>query len=124
MVAGTSPLTNQWWNATLNSPIAGQTNSTLVISNLSFSLNGDQLYLSATNLYGGTNSTFVTLTIVSSPPTVAITNLGAGQLQLAWNIGTLQGATNVTGPYIDFTNVSPYTVSATQPQQFYRIKLQ
>lgn len=67
-----------------------------------------------------------------------IQNLGNNQVQLKWtNImlqnanGTLQGATNVTlqgatnvsGPYSDIINAtSPYTVVATNAQQFYRLK--
>ena len=45
-----------------------------------------------------------------------------GQLQLNWAYGTLQSAINVTGPYADLTNVSPYIVPVTNSQQFFRVK--
>ena len=67
-----------------------------------------------------------------------IQNLGNNQVQLNWtNVmlqntnGKLQGATNVmlqsapdvTGPYGDIPNAtSPYTVGATNAQQFYRLR--
>jgi O-glycosyl hydrolase len=57
------------------------------------------------------------------PAGLSITNLGGSQLQLDWNYGTLQSATNVAGPYSDMTNaVQPYTVPATNAQEFYRIR--
>jgi hypothetical protein len=47
----------------------------------------------------------------------------AGSLQLNWNYGALQTATNVTGPYLDMTNVSPpYIVPMIDRQQFFRVK--
>lgn len=48
---------------------------------------------------------------------------GNSQPQLSWIYGTLQTATNVTGPYLDVTNAtSPYVTPALSPQQYYRIK--
>jgi hypothetical protein len=61
---------------------------------------------------------------VTLPPAgLSITTLNAGQMQLNWNYGVLQTATNVFGPYSDMTNVvQPYTVPATNPQQYYRVR--
>jgi hypothetical protein len=57
------------------------------------------------------------------PVTLAITNLGAGNLQLNWSAGTLQTATNLAGPFVDVTNATPpYTISTTNVQQFYRLQ--
>jgi hypothetical protein len=61
---------------------------------------------------------------VTLPPAgLTITNIGGLQMQLSWNYGTLQNATNVAGPYADLTNIAqPYTMPATNSQQFYRIR--
>lgn len=72
---GTSPLIYQWWDAGANAPIANQTNTTLVISNVPSSLSGDSLYLAVTNLYGSTNTTFVGVTVLSGPPQLVASNL-------------------------------------------------
>ena len=57
------------------------------------------------------------------PDILSFTNSSAGQLQLNWNYGTLQSATNVNGPYTDLTNTSPpLVVPTTNEQQFYRVK--
>jgi hypothetical protein len=45
----------------------------------------------------------------------------SGNVQLNWNAGTLQSATNLSGPFNSLTNaVSPYTIPAANTQQFYR----
>ena len=55
--------------------------------------------------------------------TLSIANLGDGQLQLIWGAGALQGATNVAGPYMNIPSATaPYTLQATNAQQFYRLK--
>jgi hypothetical protein len=43
-------------------------------------------------------------------------------LVLEWSSGTLQSATNVTGPFQDMPVTSPYTNSFSGPQRFFRIK--
>jgi len=60
------------------------------------------------------------------PGALNITNLGGGEAQLTWDFtGTLQGATNVAGPYEDIIGAtSPHTVTTTNSQMFYRIKQQ
>jgi O-glycosyl hydrolase len=61
---------------------------------------------------------------VSLPPSgLILTNLGSGGLELNWNYGTLQSATNVAGPYNDLTNViQPYVMPVTNSQQFFRVR--
>jgi autotransporter-associated beta strand protein len=67
----------------------------------------------------------ISIIAVSPPETLAMTNLGNGQLQLNWDYGMLQCATNITGPYDTLTNVtSPYLVPITNAQMFYRIQEQ
>jgi hypothetical protein len=56
------------------------------------------------------------------PPSLAIASAGAGEVQLSWNAGLLQSATNVSGPFSSLTNaVSPFIVPASNRQQFYRV---
>jgi hypothetical protein len=53
---------------------------------------------------------------------MTVTNLSNGQLQLNWQFGTLQSATNAAGPFSDVPGATPpYTIMSTNPQQFYRI---
>jgi hypothetical protein len=61
---------------------------------------------------------------VVTPGVLSITNLGGDQSQLIWDFsGTLQGSTNVAGPFEDITGaVSPYSVTTTNIQMFYRVK--
>jgi hypothetical protein len=62
---------------------------------------------------------------IQPPPlvTLAIRNLDAGQLQLNWNYGTLQTATNVAGPYGDIVGASsPWAISPTNAHEFYRAR--
>lgn len=72
-VGGTAPMTYQWWDATAGTPLPNQTSATLLINNVSAGLNGHQLYLQAANSYGASaNSSLVTLTIVTGPPTITL----------------------------------------------------
>ncbi|HTV41623.1 MAG TPA: LamG-like jellyroll fold domain-containing protein [Candidatus Sulfotelmatobacter sp.] len=58
-----------------------------------------------------------------SPGPLSFFMTGAGQLQLNWSSGTLQSATNVSGPYVDVPGVlPPYAVFTTNQQQFYRVR--
>jgi hypothetical protein len=44
---------------------------------------------------------------------------------ITWPNGTLQSATNIVGPWHDFGGVvSPYGITPTGSQQFYRVKVQ
>jgi len=64
--AGSSPLALKWFDVNSNSIIAGQTNSTLVLSNMQAS---DSYYLTATNPYGGTNSITASVNVFAGIPT-------------------------------------------------------
>jgi len=55
-------------------------------------------------------------------PSPTITQSGSN-LQVAWPIGTLLQATNLTGPWITNSGTSPLTVTPTAPRLFYRSQL-
>jgi autotransporter-associated beta strand protein len=74
----------------------------------------------AWNTNGLTNGV---LSVDALPQTFSISNFGAGQVQLNWEYGTLETATNVSGPYSNILGASPpYTVPATNPQQFFLLR--
>jgi hypothetical protein len=59
-----------------------------------------------------------------SAPLIYFKNLWPSQMQLNWNSGTLQSASNVAGPYIDLPKATqPYTIQATNAVCFYRVRL-
>jgi hypothetical protein len=59
----------------------------------------------------------------SPPPTLSIQRLAGGQVQLNWNYGVLQSATNATGLFSDLTNAtSPATIAPTNALQYYRVR--
>lgn len=61
----------------------------------------------------------------SNPPPISltITNLGNGQLQLNWQQGTLQSASNIVGSFSNVPGATqPYTISPTTSQQFFRVR--
>jgi hypothetical protein len=60
LVSGTQPITFQWDQNGL--PLAGQTNETLVISNVTFAANG-VYQLFATNAYGSASNALITVTV-------------------------------------------------------------
>jgi len=66
----------------------------------------------------------VSVIAVSPAETLVVSNVtDGGQMQLNWGYGTLQTATNVTGPYSNLSEaVPPFTITTTNAQQFYRIK--
>lgn len=64
--------------------------------------------------------------VVVTPGVMSINQINSSQVQLIWNFsGTLQSATNAAGPYSDEVGAtSPFTVTTTNAQKFYRIKQQ
>src|ERR1035441_6877253 len=57
---GSTPITNQWYQNGV--ALSGQTNATLVISNVTFAATGNY-QLTATNAFGGTNSVVCTVNV-------------------------------------------------------------
>ncbi len=62
------------------------------------------------------------LVTVYLPPTISV-QMNGNQMQLTWPRGTLQEADEVTGPYLDMTQISPWTVNLSASKKFYRIRL-
>jgi hypothetical protein len=61
--------------------------------------------------------------VAPSLPSLSVLNPGGNQLELNWSYGTLQSATNVTGPYQDVPGASsPSAILTTNAQQFYRVR--
>jgi len=59
---------------------------------------------------------------VEATPTLAIRRVGE-QVALAWNLGALENADDVAGPWTDVTNaVSSMLVPASSPQKFFRLR--
>ncbi|EEF59578.1 LamG-like jellyroll fold domain-containing protein [Pedosphaera parvula] len=57
------------------------------------------------------------------PLSLGIRNVNGNQVELNWNYGTLQAASNVNGPYTDLPGASqPYTIPTTSSQLFYRVR--
>jgi hypothetical protein len=54
------------------------------------------------------------------PPTLSLSRSGAG-LTLTWSSGILLEATNLTGPWTTNSSSSPYVITATGPQKFFRV---
>ncbi len=54
---------------------------------------------------------------------VSVETTANGEVKLTWPSGTLQSADAVTGPFADLPATSPYLVTPTSPQKYYRVKL-
>ncbi len=90
--------------------------------------NGDMMALPTTTI---SNQQFtsvipaqsVTTFVLTPPPAGLMFTNGTSGKVLTWNYGVLQTATNVTGPYLDLSNIPPpYAVPITNRQQFFRIR--
>jgi hypothetical protein len=83
--------------------------------------------LTVSNIFGlSATSTRTDAVVVTAPApvTVYLTPSGAN-LQLTWSSGTLLEATNVTGPWVtNLTATSPFVVSPTNAQMFFRVRVQ
>jgi len=72
--------------------------------------------------YQGGNVGITAATLARPVPiNMTVSRSGSG-LQLTWPYGTLLQATNVTGPWTVNGNASPYSVTPTGPQMFYRVR--
>jgi len=122
-VSGAGPFGYQWqFN---RNPLAGQSASSLVLSNLQFS-NAGQYAVMVTNFYGSVTGSLANLTIVldTNTPLLGATQSG-GNLVINWNGPfVLQTATNLAGPYSDIPGATgPYTnIIANEPEQFFRLR--
>lgn len=57
---------------------------------------------------------------IPDTPTLSFSHEGA--LTLTWDVGQLEGAASVTGPWEGVEGVSPLTLSTDQAAQFYRVR--
>jgi hypothetical protein len=96
------------------------TNQNPVIASASAAASG--LY-SVTATANACPSVAGTTTVTINPVGVSIQLLG-GDMILSWPDGTLQSATNVSGPWDDINGATcPWTNPAAAPQEFYRLRL-
>lgn len=52
-----------------------------------------------------------------------LTPVAGGQFQLQWSQGTLLEATNLLGPWTTNAAASPFTITPSGPQKFYRVRV-
>lgn len=130
-VTGTAPLTYQWTNLSTSLPVAGQTNATLVLSNVPITLGGSSFDLGITNFYGSTNTASVVISVIQGPPQI-FHDLPAQPAVVAGNSFTYtpvvtgtepfayqwyEGATPGVNPIAGQTN-STYTVAVAGTYSF------
>jgi large repetitive protein len=92
------------------------------IANVTAAASGD--YLVTTSI-GACSSAPATVTVTVLPPEIISSQFSNGNLVLDWPFGTLQSATDITGPWSDVVGATPpYTNTPSGPQEFFRIRLQ
>jgi fibronectin type 3 domain-containing protein len=80
---------------------------------------------SVTATVGTCSSAAGATTVTVDPPVSLSIQSVAGSVILEWPFGTLQSVTNLTDSWSDLTGViSPYTNTSSEPQQFFRVKVQ
>jgi beta-glucanase (GH16 family) len=80
---------------------------------------------SVTASAGGCTSVAGTTTVTVNPPASISIQPAVGKVILTWPAGTLQSATNLSGPWNDvFGSVSPRTNPIASSMEFYRLRLQ
>jgi beta-glucanase (GH16 family) len=98
------------------------TNQNPVVANAS---PNDSGMFSVTAATGGCTSAPVNTIVTVNPPASLSIQSQAGSVILNWPGGTLQSATNVSGPWGDINGaVSPRTNPVSAAQEFYRLRLQ
>jgi hypothetical protein len=122
---GTSPA-YQWYSN--NVAIAGATSNPYTTPTLTISYSNSVYKVVVTNLISSVTSSNAVLTVISGGTAgfSSITSAG-GQVTLTWTNGTaLLSSTNLLLPMASWTVVpgatSPYTVPATNAQQFFRVQ--
>ena len=74
--------------------------------------------------YMGGNVAISAATLGSPMPVNLTYSRSGSSMELTWPYGTLLQATNVNGPWTVNGNASPYNVTPTGPQMFYRVQVQ
>ncbi|HKW30394.1 MAG TPA: glycoside hydrolase family 2 TIM barrel-domain containing protein [Verrucomicrobiae bacterium] len=98
------------------------TNQNPSIANATIAAAGDY---SVTVTVGGCTSSPATVTVTVNPPATMSVQGSNGSLILDWPYGTLQSATNLSGPWNNMiAAMPPYTNVPGQSQEFFRVQLQ
>jgi len=131
--SGNPAVAYQWYD-TNNIPAAGQTNATLVISNIQAS---DSYYLQASNTFGSATSTVVAVTVISGlnvslgPPNVTVyagqaytysaVAFGTVPLHYQWFQGAsaILNATNASYPAVASLGSTTYSVTVSNAYNGY-----
>jgi hypothetical protein len=71
---------------------------------------------------GGGYISSVVVRTLAGPPSPTIQKSGSN-LQVNWMLGTLLQATNLTGPWLTNTGMSPLTISPTAPRLFFQTRV-
>ena len=117
---GTPPLAYQWLDNQTNA-MAGATNATLTLSQVTSAQAGNYTVLAANHV--GTASAIAAVSVENATPPIITWSYTNFTFQLNWDYGTLQGATNAPGPYSDIPDAAaPYTIPATNAQQDHRLR--
>jgi parallel beta-helix repeat protein len=128
----TTPITYQWWKQIVgvSTNIVATTNSSASVDSYTAPLiwatnSGTGYFVVLRNAAGAVTSSVATVTV---PPAQFNTPFifNGSNIVLNWSGGgVLQFATNLAGPWLQFTNAqSPYTnaINPTQPQGFFRAR--
>jgi hypothetical protein len=120
-------ITYQWQSAAPGSTtftnIPGATNTTFATGPLTVAQNGAQFFVTLTTAGLITNTPPVTLTVNVAQLRFTSIQYLTGQIYLEWNgSGTLQEATNVTGPWTASTNQGSQQFPPATGNKFYRIQ--
>lgn len=98
------------------------TNQNPSLTNVATSASG---VYSVTATAGTCSSTPATTTVTVNPPAQMSIQPASGKVILNWPAGTLQSATNLTGPWGDVSGATPpRTNPTTAPREFFRVRLQ
>jgi hypothetical protein len=80
--------------------------------------------LEAASIYMAAISNQPPLSFTGAPLTFSLQVQPGPQLQLTWDVGNLQSASSLIGPWTDVAGAtSPYTNSPTGTQEFFRVHL-
>src|ERR1035441_1941742 len=128
-LAGTGPITWQWWHATpgiSTNPLGGATTAVYPTPALRTNDSGNQYFAVITGAANSVTSSLATVTVLApsqlGPP---VLSPGRTNLALSWtNGGNLLTATNLAGPWLRVAEAmnSPFAipVNSNVPQQYFR----
>ena len=112
--SGALPLSFQWYRN--GSPVAGQTNTTLTLSNVTTAASGNYS-VTITNIYGKANSSTNQLTVVTSPD-LYTTDVAQAAPGAYWPLNDASGAvlaSDYSGNGHNGTNIGGVTTGVTGP---------